>query len=140
VRYHHDRVDHWEANRQANMREEGAGLKMTFEQLQTIRTLCLKNAEDLVNSAKNLLGTNVDHICYHLAALALEEIGKAELMQSKFHLDKYRDTEEQYRPDTEDHVKKLFWAIWGMAWLTGKVSKEEIESGRGAAKLIVNLR
>jgi AbiV family abortive infection protein len=78
---------------------------MTFERLQAIRAACLRNAEDLVNSAKNLLGTGVDHICYHLSVPALEEIGKATLMQSKFHLDKYKDTEEPYSPDTEDHVK-----------------------------------
>ena len=39
----------------------------------------LENAEDFVTAADALAGKNVAHVRYHLATLALEEIGKARI-------------------------------------------------------------
>jgi AbiV family abortive infection protein len=109
---------------------------MTFEELQAIRSACLKNADRLVTSAQHLLNIGIYHTAYHLAALALEEIGKSGLMVLKYRYDKHKTGDESYDPDTEDHVKKLFWALWGMSILFGKPTPEEMKSSRGLAKLI----
>jgi AbiV family abortive infection protein len=109
---------------------------MTFEELKAIRSACLKNADSLVASAQHLLNIDIYHTAYHLAALALEEIGKSGLMVLKYRYDKYKSDDESYEPDTEDHLKKLFWALWGMSILSGKPTPEEMKSSRGLAKLI----
>ncbi len=109
---------------------------MTFEQLKAVREACLQNATTLVESAKTLLHTNAYHVCYHLAALALEEIGKISLVTSKYHREAFVSSDEPYDPDTEDHVKKLFWAIWGMAIAKGRVTTSEAEFSKGLAKTI----
>lgn len=112
-------------------------MAITFKDVQAIRIACLKNADELVRAAKLLLDQNdFDHICYHLATLALEEIGKTTLIQSKYHVEKYKGADEDYDPDTEDHVKKLFWAIWGMSMLQAKIGVEDFEANKGLAKLI----
>jgi AbiV family abortive infection protein len=110
--------------------------KMSFEHLQAVRSACIKNAEEFVNAAKILLDSQHYYICYHLAALALEEIGKLSLIQIKYNWDLHRDSDELFDPDIEDHAKKLFWANWGMLLTKQKITKEQIDSSRGLAKLI----
>src|SRR5207253_2880649 len=41
---------------------------------------CLSNAESLLNSAKEISKPGRNHIAFHVAALALEEIGKAAML------------------------------------------------------------
>ncbi len=89
--------------------------QISFKKLQEIRNVCLGNAESLINSAKSLLDKDVCHICYHLAVLALEEIGKFNLIESKYQFIR-QGYEDKFNPDLDDRVKKWFWAIWGMAF------------------------
>ena len=109
---------------------------MSIEEQNRIRDICLKNAEDLVASAKALLGRDVDHICYHLAVLALEEVGKAQLLQTKFAIAEFGDPEDHPTVILDEHVKKLFWALWGPAFGRDVLTKEQFESYRGLAKAI----
>lgn len=44
---------------------------------------CISNAESLLNSAKEISKPGRNHIAYHLAALALEEIGKASILVAR---------------------------------------------------------
>jgi len=46
-------------------------------QLRAVRDACLANAEASLSVAERELDRGVDHICFHLALLALEEIGKS---------------------------------------------------------------
>lgn len=77
-----------------------------------------RNAERLVESAKavaNVSGSS--HIAYHLAVLALEEIGKATLIFQESldpkPLPRDPDSEPRNPLDwMEDHERKLFWALW----------------------------
>ena len=56
----------------------------TMKHWRNAREACLENAQQLLNSANALKGNNTGHICYHLAVLAMEEIGKAGLLSVEF--------------------------------------------------------
>jgi AbiV family abortive infection protein len=79
---------------------------------------CLDNAEGLLDSAKDIRAKKRNHIAFHLAVLALEEIGKtAMLLADKVcHVAEAEDSdqskgESQFSNDLADHRKKLFWAM-----------------------------
>jgi AbiV family abortive infection protein len=107
----------------------------SFEHLKKIREACLSNAEDLVNSAKSLIENGAFQVCYHLAALALEEIGKLGLMEVKYNLGRFSEDRE-YNPDIEDHTKKLFWAFFGMHLAGHKIDPTEYNFLKGLASQI----
>jgi AbiV family abortive infection protein len=96
---------------------------------------CFRNARDLLRAAKRLLeDEKLPNISFHLAVLALEEVGKAVLLGS-------RDVAHAVDGETifidkrlDDHVFKLFWALWTPSFARGNVSREEFESLRGLAK------
>jgi AbiV family abortive infection protein len=75
---------------------------------------CLQNAEKLILAAKGAAVPGSYHIAFHLAVLALEEIGKSSMILMDA-LDP-RSTTEDNRATTlkwiDDHERKLFWAIW----------------------------
>jgi hypothetical protein len=48
------------------------------------RQLCLSNAEVALKSAEYLLGTNANHIVFHLSLLALEKIGQIFMLWIQF--------------------------------------------------------
>jgi AbiV family abortive infection protein len=107
----------------------------SFAHLSKIREACLSSAEDLLNSAKALLDSGAFQVSYHLAVLALEEMGKYGLMETKFYMGRLSSSRE-FEPDIEDHVKKLFWAFFSMHLTGHKVDKKEFESLRGVASQI----
>jgi AbiV family abortive infection protein len=96
---------------------------------------CLSHADDLLRSAKNVLETDkLPNVSYHLAALALEEIGKAGFFAVFEIPEKREQTQEYFKKRFEDHYQKLFWAIW-TPLLTGRrpFTKEAIESAQELA-------
>jgi AbiV family abortive infection protein len=76
---------------------------------------CLQNAERMVAAAKACAKPGSYHLAFHLATMALEEIGKS----SMIFLDAL-DRKSALPGDengsplkwVEDHERKLFWAIW----------------------------
>jgi len=107
-----------------------------FNKYKRVRSLCLKNAEDLIVSAKLIAGKNLQHIQYHLAALALEEIGKGELIEMSFIANvNQRDTTFE-ETSMENHIRKLYWAFWGPSFGKKVITKQEIEQLRGLATSI----
>ncbi len=105
-----------------------------IEYWRKLREACLANAEELVNSAKALKGKSTAHIRYHLAVLAMEEVGKAVLLSIEF--GKLTLDEGYLEPNLtiDDHVKKLFWAIFTPFFEQKRLTKEDFESYRGFAK------
>ena len=100
---------------------------MKFDDVQKLRNLCLENAEDLVKSARQLNGKNVAHVQYHLAALALEEIGKSSLIEMQFFANQRVGDDNLEVGSLESHVKKLFWAFWGPSFGNQRITKQQID-------------
>jgi len=98
---------------------------------------CSSHARDLFDGAKLLREKSLPNLAYHLATLSLEELGKTQLIGMKsFAKD---DADSWYGKQFEDHIKKLFWAIWGDVF--GKrPDPKEIEELRGTATIIHNNR
>lgn len=102
------------------------------EIMGTYRHACLENAADQIKAGRNLqVMGKVPHLVYHMAVLALEEIGKSYLHGIN-KLAKARDPNED-EVALDDHTKKLFWAFWGAAMASGKISPQDMERLRGYA-------
>jgi AbiV family abortive infection protein len=86
----------------------------TIAEIEPILNACLLNAERLLNSAKSVMAPGQYHVAYHLAALAMEEIGKAGLIfiESMDLRSDLEDEESRLSRWMEDHERKLFWALW----------------------------
>jgi AbiV family abortive infection protein len=110
---------------------------MDIETFKTARTAILANAHSLLRAAEKLAGEDVDHVRYHLAALCLEEVGKVTLVGMRF-MAGLADTEASLSLD--DHVKKLFWAIWGPSFGREPLTGEQIEQHRALATRIHDKR
>ncbi|MFL6390280.1 MAG: AbiV family abortive infection protein [Terriglobales bacterium] len=107
---------------------------MSIEQINAIVKSCLRNAEELLQAAKAAHVAQANGSAYHLAALALEEIGKSTLVliarsNKEEKADRYYDT-------AEDHEKKLFWALWAPTLNSGDVSGKQIQDFQGLAREI----
>jgi AbiV family abortive infection protein len=97
---------------------ETVGYMNTTVNLEAVKLLvqkCLDNAEALLDSAKDCRTKNRNHIAFHLAVLALEEVGKASMSLVKTvvpHVDHEEDSDgSRLSDDLADHKKKLFWAM-----------------------------
>ena len=111
-----------------------------MEHWRKVREACLENAQELLNSAKTLKGKNTTHIRYHLAVLALEEVGKVELLSVEFSRLMFDEDDIEPNLVLDDHVKKLFWAIFTPFIEQKRLAKEDFESTRGLAKNIHDRR
>jgi len=82
----------------------------TINEFIEFRKICLENAKTAFLSAKELQNKAANHIAYHLCTLSLEEIGKVVICWSNYC--KVEKTGVDVPLVIDDHVKKLFWAIW----------------------------
>ena len=95
---------------------------------------CRNHAQDLYRAANLLKEQGQPNVAYHLATLALEELGKAQLIGMRS-MSKRDDADSWYDKQLEDHIKKLFWALWGRLF-GRRPDRKEIESLRGLATII----
>lgn len=109
---------------------------MTPEEFMRIRETTLRNAESLVRAAKLLAERQFDHIRYHLAVLALEEVGKADLLGMKRVAETLNRPTETFDRMLDDHMRKLFWAFWGPSFGREKLTRQQIDSTRSFATRI----
>jgi AbiV family abortive infection protein len=112
---------------------------MTPFKTEVLRAMeaCRSHAQDLFNGAKLLRDNSLPNLSYHLATLALEELGKGQLIGMKsFAKD---EADSWYGKQFDDHIKKLFWALWGQL-LAKPPDAKEIEQLRGTASIIHNNR
>lgn len=108
---------------------------MTFDEIKKIREACLSHAGELLAVSKQIEAT-APHIAYHLAALALEEIGKAQILLIEATPGRPSEVERSFEKMRDDHVKKLFWAIWGQTFTAGQVGPDEFRDVQGLARTI----
>jgi AbiV family abortive infection protein len=102
---------------------------MINEEIRPVFDRCIKNARSLLDSAKEL-SEHEDrlHISHHLTILALEEVGKAAIIL--VHSDALTDKLAWL----DDHVKKIFWALWSFTLSRKSVSTAEITKLKDAAR------
>jgi AbiV family abortive infection protein len=95
------------------------------------RRLCLDHAGDLVSAAERVLANDnaYPNIAYHLAILAMEEIGKAGMLASLAVIGAALDKERLERR-LGDHVFKLMWAVWSPSLAEGKIEPKDFEDAR----------
>ncbi|WP_316185799.1 MULTISPECIES: AbiV family abortive infection protein [unclassified Bradyrhizobium] len=101
---------------------------------QTIEA-CFSNARDFLRAAIRVLNDErLPNIAFHLALLALEEVGKAVLVGTRG-IARTVDNETGFIDSRlDDHVFKLFWALWTPSFARGNISREEFENLRGLAR------
>jgi AbiV family abortive infection protein len=103
---------------------------------------CLTNAEELLAGARRLLTPAIQpRLAYHLAALALEELGKARVLGLKIVAERHgRELPGSIGRAMDDHVRKLFWAFWGPSMADEQITPEQFDSYVGLAQRIHDKR
>jgi AbiV family abortive infection protein len=94
------------------MMEPRSSEPMSMVEAGKVRAACHAHATDLLNAAKKLLDEPATpNLAYHLALLALEEIGKAGLIGSRVAVGWARDSAWMEKW-LSSHSRKLLWALW----------------------------
>src|SRR5687767_8437716 len=82
--------------------------------LQEAIEACIANADELMIGAKKLFADRLYRLAYHLGVLALEEVGKSSILAMRYVARQGgRELPGSIGKALDDHVRKLFWAIWG---------------------------
>ena len=91
----------------------GQPKKPRSERLLKQRLLCCDHAKDLIESAERVLSGDrpIPNISFHLVLLALEEIGKAELLTAREVSIGNRNV-NWIDKRLDDHAFKLLWGLW----------------------------
>jgi AbiV family abortive infection protein len=94
----------------------------------------LTHADDLLAAARLLL-VRYPHLAFHFAVLALEEVGRSDLlvMVEIARVEQHEGSRGLER-GLEDHVVKLFWALWGPSFGRELPSRAQIEEHRDLAR------
>ncbi len=97
----------------------------------------LSHAEDLLAAAREL--KVYPHLAYHLGVLSLEEVGRSNLLGMREFAARRGDGRRLER-ESEDHVRKLFWALWGPSFGRELITGEQIEEFQGLAQEVHETR
>lgn len=107
------------------------------EKILKSREACLDHADDLIRSANRILSDEkLPNISYHLAVLALEEIGKSSLIVMGYFANQSKSSSWNPEKLYDDHIKKLFWATWAPTIGQEKLTKKQITSLQGLSRTI----
>jgi len=113
--------------------------KEKYRKFNAFRDLCLRNAEDNLRAAKELVNKQVNHICFHLCILSLEEVGKIFMAWMKLtHVENW--DRESMNVALDDHIKKIFFAIWGPSIGKEVITKEQLKENQYVARQLHELR
>lgn len=99
------------------------------------RRHCLEHAGDLIASAELLLAADqaYPNIAYHLGILAVEEIGKAGMLDARAATRGAFDG-KWIEKRLDDHVFKFMWAVWSPTMSGGKIDPKAFEEARQFAE------
>lgn len=102
-----------------------------------VRESCLTHSADLLEVAEKAHESGKPNIAFHLAVLALEELGKLFLHRiSRTQRAYFDDDRTLFARSATDHVAKLFWALWGTK-ISGRMNdREAFETTRRTASSV----
>jgi len=121
------------------MKDEANQSDNVDDSLRT-RAACLAHARDLVAAATILAERGYPHLAFHLATLALEEIGKSCLVRLTKSALLSEDWRSRIARRLDDHVRKLFFAIWGPTFGKDTITAAQIEEHQQFAQRVHELR
>jgi len=101
---------------------------------------CHSHAKDLLKAAKKILEDDQPNIAYHLAVLALEEIGKSSWVLMHYLASTSDGVEVNFERNFDNHVKKIFLALWGPSLGKEFIDKAQLEKHQGLARKIHEYR
>jgi AbiV family abortive infection protein len=101
---------------------------------------CIDHARDLLSSARAVQAVGHANVAYHLATLALEEIGRRELLGVQSLASQRPLPPAWPEKHTQDHVKKLFWCFFGGGFIYQRVTRESLEDMSAMARTIHDTR
>ena len=109
---------------------------------QTIAAMeaCVAHGRALLESAKTVQASGHPNIAYHLAALCLEEVGRRSLLGVQSLSEQATVPPAWPKKHEQDHVKKLFWAIFGPMFLGTKLTAERFQEMNALATHIHQTR
>lgn len=94
---------------------------------------CLVHTAQALKGARALYDAGLHHFAYHLALLALEEIGKLEVvLMGRVSTDE--NSANFKKKFMDDHVGKIFWAFWGPTFTVDLMEPKQIEWHQELAK------
>lgn len=97
--------------------------------------VCVAHARALLESARAVQASGHPNIAYHLALLALEELGRKELLGVQtVAADRSEPPPAWSEKHTQNHVQKLFWCFFGGHFFEEKLTGEALDSMKGLAK------
>jgi AbiV family abortive infection protein len=94
---------------------------------------CVAHARDLVDAAKTVQNIGRSNIAYHLATLALEEMGKRELYGIQAAATAVGEPPQWQIRATDDHKAKLFWCFYGLGQIPDIVDQQQFFEMRATA-------
>jgi len=96
---------------------------------------CIDHAKALLESAHAVQSAGHPNIAYHLAVLALEELGRRELIGLQGAAARHPELAVAWTEKrTQNHVQKLFWCFFGGHFFEKVLTSEALDSMRGLAK------
>lgn len=96
---------------------------------------CVVHARALIESARAVQASGHSNIAYHLAVLALEELGRRELIAvQSAATDRSESPPAWSEKHAQNHVQKLFWCFFGGHFFEEKLTVEAFDSMKGLAK------
>jgi AbiV family abortive infection protein len=94
---------------------------------------CIAHARALLDSAKAVHASGHPNIAFHLAALSLEEVGRRALIGVQSLSEKATVPPAWPKRHEQDHVKKLFWAVFAQAFLGTPLTPKSLQEMNGFA-------
>lgn len=89
---------------------------------------CIAHAHNLIASARAVQAINQPHIAYHLAVIALEELGRGELIEVQSIAAERPDANTKWGKHIQSHVQKLFWCFLGPSFYQQELTQEALDS------------
>lgn len=109
------------------------------EQAKRAAAEAVDHADDLLE-ATDLLRKPFPHFAYHFGVLALEEVGRSSLIVMNELAQRGENGMRRFEREAQDHVRKLFWALWGPTMGRELITGEQIEEFQRLAQRLHEAR